>query len=147
VELTPLAGLHPAANSKANVPTIASLQSELANLKRMVNNLINSEQELWQENIMLQGWFEVLLALKDKMMVTMPGLEAEMRGLWNGMDLEKMKGEVEMLGKQLAQADGCHGHLDVRRCHQGLLVCMYLHQGLPDIYSQSAIPRNPKSYL
>jgi len=33
----------------------------------------------------------VLLALKDKMMVTMPALEAEMRGLQNGMDLEKMK--------------------------------------------------------
>jgi len=99
--LTPLAG--------SNVPTIASLQSELANLKRMVNSLVDSKQELWQENIMLWGWFEVLLALKDKMMVTVLVLEAEMRGLWNGMDLEKMKAKMEMLRKQLAQADG---HLD-----------------------------------
>ena len=60
---------------------------------------------------MLQGWFEVLLALKDKMMVTVPVLEAEMRGLHNGMDLEKTKAEVEMLRKQLAQADGHLGHL------------------------------------
>jgi len=102
--LTPSAG--------SNVPTIASLKSELADLKRMVNNLVNSEQELQQENIMLQRWFEVLLALKDKMMVTVPVLEAEMRGLWNGMDLEKIKAEVEMLRKQLAQADGRLGHLE-----------------------------------
>jgi len=52
--LTPPAG--------SNVPTIASLQSELADLKRMVNNLVNGKQELQQENIMLRGWFEVLLS-------------------------------------------------------------------------------------
>jgi len=104
VKLTPPA--------RSNVPTIASLQSELANLKRMVNNLVDSKQELWQENIMLWGWFKVLLALKDKMMVTMAVLEAEMRGLWNGMDLEKMKAEVEMLRKQLAQANSHLGHLE-----------------------------------
>jgi len=98
--------------ARSNVPTIASLQSELADLKRMVNNLVDSEQELRQENIMLQGWFEVLLVLKDKMMVTMPALEAEMRGLQNGMDLEKTKAEVEMLRKQLAQAYGRLGHLE-----------------------------------
>ena len=103
-KLTPLAEL--------NVSTIASLQSELANLKRMVNNLVDSKQELQQENIMLQGWSKVLLALKNKMMVTMPVLEAEMRGLQNGMDLEKTKAEVEMSGKQLAQANGCLGHLE-----------------------------------
>ena len=45
-------------------------------------------------------------------MVTMPALEAEMRGLWNGMDLEKTKAEVEMLKKQLAQADGHLGCLE-----------------------------------
>jgi len=78
----------------------------------MVNNLVNSKQELRQENIMLWGWFEVLLALKDKMMVTVPALEAEMRGLRNGMDLEKMKAEVEMLRKQLAQANGHLGRLE-----------------------------------
>jgi len=103
-KLTPLA--------RSNVPTIASLQSELTDLKRMVNNLVDSEQELWQENIMLWGWLEVLLALKDKMMVTMPVLEAEMRGIRNGMDLEKMKAKVEMLRKQLAQANSCLGHLE-----------------------------------
>ena len=61
---------------------------------------------------MLWGWFEVLLALKNKMMVTMLVLEAEMRGLQNGMDLEKMKAKVEMLRKQLAQANGCLGCLE-----------------------------------
>jgi len=45
-------------------------------------------------------------------MVTMPALEAEMRGLQNGMDLEKMKAEVEMLRKQLAQADSHLGRLE-----------------------------------
>jgi len=98
--------------ARLNVPTIANLQSELADLKRMVNNLVDSKQELWQENIMLWGWFKVLLALKDKMMVTLPVLEAEMRGLWNGLDLEKMKAEVEMLRKQLAQANHHIGHLE-----------------------------------
>jgi len=88
------------------------MQSELANLKRMVNSLVDSKQELQQENIMLRGWFKVLLALKDKMMVTVPVLEAEMRGLRNGMDLEKMKAEVEMLRKQLAQADSHLGRLE-----------------------------------
>jgi len=95
--LTPPVGL--------NVPTIASLQSELADLKRMVNNLVNSEQELQQENIMLRGWFEVLLALKDKMMVTVLALEAEMRGLWDGMEVEKMKSDVNRLWVHLGQAD------------------------------------------
>jgi len=45
-------------------------------------------------------------------MVTVPALEAEMRGLRNGMDLEKTKAEVEMLRKQLAQADGRLGRLE-----------------------------------
>jgi len=54
----------------------------------------------------------VLLALKDKMMVTMLALEAEMRGLRNGMDLEKTKAEVEILRKQLAQANGHLGCLE-----------------------------------
>ena len=61
---------------------------------------------------MLWGWFKVLLALKDKMMVTMLALEAEMRELWKGMDLEKTKAKVEMLGKQLAQADSHLGCLE-----------------------------------
>jgi len=99
-EPTLLAGLHPMVNSVTNVHIIASLQSELANLKRMVNNLVNSEAELWQENIMLQEWFKVLLALKDKMMVTVLALVANMKGLQDGMDLEKMKAELEMLWKQ-----------------------------------------------
>jgi hypothetical protein len=39
--------------------------------------------------------------LKEKMLVSVPALEAEMRGLRNGMELEKTKEEVEILHAQL----------------------------------------------
>jgi len=38
------------------------------------------------------------------MMVAVPALQAEMRGLWDGMELE-MKSDVNRLQVQLGQAD------------------------------------------
>jgi len=38
-------------------------------------------------------------------MVAVPALEAEMRGLWDGMELEKMKSDVNRLRVELGQAD------------------------------------------
>ena len=38
-------------------------------------------------------------------MVAVPALEAEMRGLQDGMELEKMKSDVNRLWVQLGQAD------------------------------------------
>jgi RNA polymerase-interacting CarD/CdnL/TRCF family regulator len=45
---------------------------------------------------MLCSSLEVLQMLKEKMVVSVPVLEAEMRGLRNGMELEKTKEEVEI---------------------------------------------------
>jgi len=87
------------------VPTISGLQREVEDMKRMVKNITNSNQAHQEENALLHGWFKVLLPLKEKMMVTVPALEAEMRGLWDGMELEKMKSDVNRLWVQLGQAD------------------------------------------
>ena len=45
------------------------------------------------------------MTLKDKMLVSIPELQAEMRGLRTGMELEKMKGEMTSLKMQLATAN------------------------------------------
>jgi hypothetical protein len=63
--------------------------------------LKENQEQLQSENVMLHGWFEVLLALKDQMLVTVPALQVEIRGLSNGMALEKMRQEVSTLQSQL----------------------------------------------
>jgi hypothetical protein len=50
---------------------------------------------------MLWGSVEVLLGLKNKMLVNIPALEAEMRGLRNGMEWEKMKQQMASLRSEL----------------------------------------------
>jgi len=74
-------------------------------MKCVVKNITDSNQAHREENALLCEWFEVLLPLKEKMMVAVPALEAEMRGLQDGMELEKMKGDVNRLWVELGQAD------------------------------------------
>jgi hypothetical protein len=95
------------------VPTIAGLQREVHDLKTLISNLTNGQQELRQDNLMLRGWFEVLLPLKEKMMVDVPVLQAEMRGLTDAMELEKLKSEIKMLRPQLRQANARLSQLEV----------------------------------
>jgi hypothetical protein len=60
-----------------------------------------TQDNLLSEVTMLCGWMEVLMTLKDDMLVKVPELQAEMRGLRNGMDLERMKGDVAALQRDL----------------------------------------------
>jgi RNA polymerase-interacting CarD/CdnL/TRCF family regulator len=83
------------------VPTVTGLQRELQDLRVIISHLAENQEQLRQENITLRGSLEVLQALKEKMLVSVPALEAEMRGLRNGMELEKTKEEVEILHAQL----------------------------------------------
>ena len=64
-----------------------------------------NQETLFNENAALRGWVEVLMTLKDKMLVSIPELQAEMRGLRTGMELEKMKCEMTSLKTQLATAN------------------------------------------
>jgi len=87
------------------VPTISGLQREVEDMKSVVKNIADSNQAHREENALLHKWFKVLLPLKEKMMVAVLSLEAEMRGLQDGMELEKMKSDVNRLRVQLGQAD------------------------------------------
>jgi hypothetical protein len=87
------------------MPTVTALQWELQDLHLVVSNLAESQEKLQQENVMLRGWIEVMQSLKEKMAVSVPALEAEMRGMRNGMELEKTKQEVTTLCAQLEETN------------------------------------------
>jgi hypothetical protein len=73
-------------------------------LQVLARNLVDGQQNLRQENLLLRGWFDVLRPLKEQMMVDVPALQAQMRGLRGAMELDKMKSEMKQLRKQLGQA-------------------------------------------
>jgi hypothetical protein len=105
-------GATPAPSSTANplvatpqmgrTPTVGGLQRELTDLWTLVTAVSATQDTLLSEVTMLRGWMEVLMTLKDDMLVKVPELQAEMRGLRNGMELERMKGEVAALQRELA---------------------------------------------
>jgi hypothetical protein len=73
----------------------------LTDLQRVVAAMSESQDNLLSEVTMLRGWMEVLMTLKDDMLVKVPELQAEMRGLRNGMDLERMKGDIAALRREV----------------------------------------------
>lgn len=99
-------------------PTLGGLQRELTDVRTLVAALTENlaamtetQNSLMSEVTMLRGWVEVLMTLKEDMLVKVPELTAELRGLRNGMDLERVKAviatlqtEVETTKAQLAQA-------------------------------------------
>jgi hypothetical protein len=88
-------------NPKIRVPTIGGLQRELHDLKQLVVRLSENQELLLNENMMLRGSLEVLMGLKDKMLTSIPVLEAEMRGLRSGMEWEKMKQQMTSLRSEV----------------------------------------------
>ena len=42
------------------------------------------------------------MALKDNMAITVPALKADMTGLRNGMELERMRAQISVLASELA---------------------------------------------
>jgi hypothetical protein len=74
----------------------------LSDLRTLVVAMSATQDTLLSEVTMLRGWMEVMMTLKDDMLVKLPELQAEMRGLRNGMELERMKGEVAALQRELA---------------------------------------------
>ena len=89
------------------------------NLKTLVGHLVDGQEELLQDNLMLRGWFEVLRASGEKMMVDIPVLEAEMSGIKFVMDLQKMQHERTRLGLQLGQANARLAQLELESSLEG----------------------------
>jgi hypothetical protein len=89
--------------AKICVPSLGGLQRELHDLKQVVLKLSENQEQLLHENMMLRGSVEVLLALKDKMLVSIPALEAKMRGLRSGMEWEKMKQQMASLRSEVKE--------------------------------------------
>jgi hypothetical protein len=85
--------------------TIIGLQRELHGLKSTVATLRANHDKLVKEVIMLRGGVEVLMALKEDMLVNVPALKAEMRGLRDEMELEMMKAAVVALQHELARSN------------------------------------------
>ena len=69
--------------------------------------LMRNQDKLENENVLMHGLLEGLMALKDKMLVSVPVLQAELRGLRNGMELERMKAEVAVLQANIANTHAC----------------------------------------
>jgi len=70
--------------ARSNVPTITSRKVKLVT-EKVVNNLRSNRAKTRtrQENILLHGWFKVILALIGKMMVTGDSSE------WDGLGRQK----------------------------------------------------------
>jgi hypothetical protein len=92
---------------------ITGLQRQVNDLKTLVGHLVDGQEELHQDNLMLRGWFEVLRASGEKMMVDILVLEAEMSGIKFVMDLQKMQCERTRLGLQLGQANAHLAQLEL----------------------------------
>jgi hypothetical protein len=109
-ELTPSGPMVPNPHSNPNEvkpthkPTLSGLQQEVNGLQVLVQNLVDGQQELRQESLLIQGWFDVLRPLKEQMMVEILAFQAQMQGLRDAMELDKMKSEMKRLRKELGQA-------------------------------------------
>jgi hypothetical protein len=102
----PSVGPGPSSTQVSHAPTVGSLHRELTDLQTKVVILASDQAKLCDDNVMLCGWVEVLMGLKDKMMVSVPELQAEMKGLRDGMELEKMKRDMTSLREQMAKTNG-----------------------------------------
>jgi hypothetical protein len=98
---------------------ITGLQHQENDLKTLVRHLVDGQEELCQDNLMLRGWFEVLRASGEKMMVDILVLEAEMSGIKFVMDLQKMHHERTRLELQLGQANARLAQLELESSSEG----------------------------
>lgn len=88
-------------------PMLCCMQCELNNICMLMATFTVNQEKLMSEVVMLQGWVEVVMTLKEDMLVHVPALQAELRGLRNGMDLERVKGVVATLQTELANTNQC----------------------------------------
>jgi outer membrane murein-binding lipoprotein Lpp len=86
-------------------PTIVGLQRELHGLKSTVATLTANHAKLAKEVMMLRGAVEVLMVLKEDMLVNVPALTAGMSRLRDEMDLEMMKAAVVAMQHELARVN------------------------------------------
>ena len=85
------------ASRVGQTPTLASLQWELTDVQSVMATFKANQETLMNDNVILQSQVEVLMELKDQMLVSVPVLQGEMRGLRDGMELERIKHEITML--------------------------------------------------
>jgi hypothetical protein len=102
---TPSVGPGPLSTRVSRAPMVGGLHQELTDLQAKVAILVSDQAQLHNDNNMLHGQVEVLMGLKDKMMVSVPELQTEMKGLWDGMELKKMKRDITSLWEQMAKTN------------------------------------------
>ena len=83
-------------------PTLGGLQRELNDLRSLMTTVLSNQEQMSNDLTMVRGWCEVLIMLKDQMIVSVPALQAEMTGLRNGMELERMKSHIATLDANLS---------------------------------------------
>lgn len=95
--------------------TLGGVQQGLSDLRMTVAELSSAFTIVSTENVMLRGWVETLMVLKEQMTVTVPALQAELQGLREGMELEKMRSQVTRLQEELASATVRIAKLEMER--------------------------------
>jgi hypothetical protein len=81
---------------------LGALQQEVTDLRQLVAKMNDNNERLYQDNLKLRESVGVLLGWKEEMIARVPALEAEMRGLRNGMEWEKMRQDMASLRSELA---------------------------------------------
>ena len=102
---TPAPGETVTATNDSDLSTLSSLQRELGDSKRAAQGAMETTEKLAKENVVLWGHIRTLLAFMNQMTVRLPVLEAELRGLRNGMEVGKLKNEIRRLKDRVAELE------------------------------------------
>jgi hypothetical protein len=92
---------------------LGTLQQEVTDLQQLVAKMNNNNERLYQDNLKLCKSVGMLLGWKEQMIARVPVLEAEMRGLRNGMEWEKMRPDMASLHSELATTKHCLAEFEV----------------------------------
>ena len=90
-----------------HTPTLSGLQQELNDLRSSMMMVLSNQEQMSNNLAMVRGWCEVLVTLKDQMIISIPALQAKMTGLRNGMELEQMKSHIATLDANLSATKTC----------------------------------------
>jgi hypothetical protein len=73
----------------------------VTNLQQLVAKMNDNNERLYQDNLKLCESVGVLLGWKEQMIARVLALEAEMRGLRNGMEWENMRQDMASFHSEL----------------------------------------------
>ena len=84
--------------------SVAGLQVSVGELCASVKSMEEQMRILASENKMIQGWMEMMMIAKEKMLVMLPAVQQELWVFKDGMELEKLCGKVQALEDEVNQA-------------------------------------------